>query len=230
MRKQLPFLILVLGAVIGAFALRDYISFDVLRENRQTLLQFQSENAVLMALVFVSIYFLIVAFSLPGAAVASVTGGFLFGLWLGTFLNVLAASLGAMVIFAAARHGFADRLTARAGGMGPKANDLLEKIRNNEISVMLMLRLIPVVPFFLANLLPALVGVKFRNFAWTTVVGILPGGLVFTWIGVGLGDVFDRGQDPDLSLIWSPHILGPLLGLAALSALPMFINKKDHTL
>lgn len=230
MRKQLPFLILVLGAVIGAFALRDYISFDVLRENRQTLLQFQSENAVLMALVFVSIYFLIVAFSLPGAAVASVTGGFLFGLWLGTFLNVLAASLGAMVIFAAARHGFADRLTARAGGMGPKANDLLEKIRSNEISVMLMLRLIPVVPFFLANLLPALVGVKFRNFAWTTVVGILPGGLVFTWIGVGLGDVFDRGQDPDLSLIWSPHILGPLLGLAALSALPMFINKKDHTL
>ena len=90
--------------------------------------------------------------------------------------------------------------------------------------------MIPVVPFFLANLLPALVGVKFRNFAWTTVVGILPGGLVFTWIGVGLGDVFDRGQDPDLSLIWSPHILGPLLGLAALSALPMFINKKDHTL
>ena len=74
------------------------------------------------------------------------------------------------------------------------------------------------------NLLPALVGVKFRNFALTTVLGIIPGALVFTWIGVGLGEVFDRGESPDLSLLWEPQILAPLLGLSALAALPIVIK------
>jgi len=84
------------------------------------------------------------------------------------------------------------------------------------------------VPFFVANVLPALVGIRFFQFFWTTALGIIPGGLVFTWIGVGIGDVFDRGGTPDLSLIWSPHILGPLLGLAALAALPMIFKNKER--
>jgi uncharacterized membrane protein YdjX (TVP38/TMEM64 family) len=92
--------------------------------------------------------------------------------------------------------------------------------------VLFLLRLVPVVPFFVANVLPALVGVKFRNFVVTTFLGIIPGGLVYTWIGVGIGDVFDRGQTPDFSIIWSPHIIGPILGLAALAVVPMFLGKK----
>ena len=87
-----------------------------------------------------------------------------------------------------------------------------------------MMRLVPAVPFFVANLLPALVGVRFVNFAVTTVLGIIPGAIVFTSIGVGLGAVFDRGESPDLSLLWEPHVIAPLLGLAALSALPMAIK------
>ena len=75
-----------------------------------------------------------------------------------------------------------------------------------------------------ANLLPALVGVKLRSFLWTTALGIIPGALVFTSIGVGVGEVFDRGETPDLSLLWAPQVLGPLLGLAALAALPMVIR------
>ncbi len=86
------------------------------------------------------------------------------------------------------------------------------------------LRLVPVVPFFVANLLPALVGVKFRNFVWTTALGIVPGALVFTSIGVGLGQVFDRGESPDLSLLWEPHVIGPILGLSLLAALPIVIK------
>ncbi|HKK86017.1 MAG TPA: TVP38/TMEM64 family protein, partial [Roseovarius sp.] len=82
-----------------------------------------------------------------------------------------------------------------------------------------------------ANLLPALVGVKFFNFAFTTVLGIIPGAIVFTWIGVGLGEVFDRGESPDLSLLWEPQVIGPILGLCALAALPIVIKalrgKKD---
>ncbi|MEL6172737.1 MAG: TVP38/TMEM64 family protein, partial [Pseudomonadota bacterium] len=77
----------------------------------------------------------------------------------------------------------------------------------------------------------ALVGVKLFNFAWTTVVGIIPGAIVFTWIGVGLGEVFDRGESPDLSLFWEPHIIGPIVGLCVLAALPILIKtirgKKD---
>ena len=86
------------------------------------------------------------------------------------------------------------------------------------------MRLVPAVPFFVATLLPALVGVRFINFAWTTIVGIIPGALVFTWIGVGLGEVFDRGEKPDLSLLWEPHVIGPILGLCVLAALPIGIK------
>jgi uncharacterized membrane protein YdjX (TVP38/TMEM64 family) len=73
-----------------------------------------------------------------------------------------------------------------------------------------------------------LVGVRMRNFVVTTVLGIIPGGLVYTWIGVGIGDVFDRGETPDFSIIWSPHIIGPIVGLVILAALPMVIGKKGQ--
>jgi uncharacterized membrane protein YdjX (TVP38/TMEM64 family) len=101
---------------------------------------------------------------------------------------------------------------------------LKEGLNENEISVLFLMRLVPAVPFFVANLLPALVGVRFFNFAFTTVLGIIPGAIVFTWIGVGLGEVFDRGDSPDLSLLWEPQIIGPILGLSALAALPMILK------
>lgn len=229
MKRYLPVLAILTGAALGYYFLRDILTFETLRENREVLLRYSQDHFALTALVFVAVYFVIVAFSLPGAAVASVTGGFLFGLGVGTALNVLAASLGAIVIFMAAKSGFGDKLAQKMDASGGRLESLTNQLRKNEISVLFMLRLVPVVPFFVANLLPALVGVKFRNFVLTTVLGIIPGGLVFTWIGVGIGDVFDQGGSPDLSLIWSPHILGPLLGLAALAALPMLLNavKKD---
>ena len=114
----------------------------------------------------------------------------------------------------------ATRMDASEGRLGK----LKAGLRENEVSVLLLLRLVPVVPFFVANLLPALVGVKLRSFLWTTALGIIPGALVFTSIGVGVGEVFDRGETPDLSLLWAPQVLGPLLGLAALAALPMVIR------
>jgi uncharacterized membrane protein YdjX (TVP38/TMEM64 family) len=156
--------------------------------------------------------------------VASVTGGFLFGLVLGTLFNVVAASIGACAIFWAARLGLGQALTAKMAASEGTVAKLRKGLEENEISVLFLLRLVPAVPFFVANLLPALVGVKFRNFALTTVLGIIPGALVFTWIGVGLGEVFDRGESPDLSLLWEPQILAPLLGLSALAALPIVIK------
>ena len=167
---------------------------------------------------------MIVVFSLPGAAVASVTGGFLFGLFTGTAFNVISATIGAAGIFLAARWGLGATLTAKMEAAEGRVQMLKQALRQNEIEVLLLLRLVPAVPFFVANLLPALVGVKFRNFLWTTAVGIIPGGIVFTWIGVGLGEVFDRGESPDLSLLWEPHVIGPILGLCVLAAMPIIVK------
>ncbi|MEQ5871813.1 TVP38/TMEM64 family protein [Sagittula sp. NFXS13] len=222
--RHVPLIVIGVVAALGAFTLRDYISFDTLAANREALLTLRDTHYVLMVLGFVAIYVAIVAFSLPGAAVASVTGGFLFGLGAGTIYNVLAATIGATGIFLAARAGLGRALAAKVDAAEGNWKRIRDGLRENEISVLFMLRLVPAVPFFVANLLPALVGVKLRNFVMTTALGIIPGALVFTSIGVGLGEVFDRGERPDLSLLWAPHVIGPILGLAALSALPIVIK------
>ena len=215
----------------GFFTLGDLLSFETLRDNREALLAWRDANYWALAGVFVSLYIAIVAFSLPGAAVASMTGGFLFGLLAGTLFNVFAATVGASAIFLAARWGLGETLTARLEASDGTLKKLKDGLRDNEIPVLFLLRLVPVVPFFVANLLPALVGVRFRNFLVTTVLGIIPGGIVYTWIGVGLGGVFDRGETPDLSLLWEPFVIGPIIGLCVLAALPILIKalrgKKD---
>ena len=229
--RHLPLALILLVAVIGFFTLKDYLSFETLRDNREALLAFRDNNFLGLAAAVIAIYVIIVAFSLPGAAVASVTGGFLFGLALGTTFNVLAASIGASMIFLAARYGLGRTLAAKMDASEGSLKKLKDGLRENEISVLFLLRLVPAVPFFVANLLPALVGVKFRNFAVTTVLGIIPGALVFTWIGVGLGEVFDRGESPNLSILWEPQVIGPILGLCVLATLPILIKairgKKD---
>ena len=222
--RHAPLGVIVIAAIVGYFTLGDYLSFDTLRDNREALLAYRDEHYIMLALIFVAIYMVIVAFSLPGAAVASVTGGFLFGLSLGSTFNVIAASLGAFAIFWAARAGLGKTLAAKMEASEGTVKKLNEGLHENEISVLFLLRLVPAVPFFVANLLPALVGVKFRNYAFTTVLGIIPGAIVFTWIGVGLGEVFDRGGKPDLSLLWEPQIIGPILGLCALAALPIIVK------
>lgn len=222
--RHLPLALILVVAAVGFVTLRDYISFETLRDNREALLAFRDSHFVGLVCLFLLVYFAIVSFSLPGAAVASVTGGFLFGLGLGTVFNVLAASLGAAVIFLAARMGLGQALAHRMEASEGTLKRIREGLRAHEISVLLLMRLVPAVPFFVANLLPALVGVRFFTFFWTTVLGIIPGALVFTWCGVGLGAVFDRGGDPDLSLLWAPEVIGPILGLCVLAALPILVK------
>lgn len=223
-RHLVPLVILGVVAVTGWILFGDAVSFDVLRQNREWLLAYRDDHFLMMAAGFVAIYVAIVTLSLPGASVASVTGGFLFGLAAGTALNVVSATIGASMLFLAVRWGFGAQLTARMEASEGRIHALQRGLRENEWSVMFLLRLVPAVPFFVANLLPALVGVRFRTFVITTALGIIPGALVFTWIGVGLGEVFDRGEDPDLSLLWEPHVIGPILGLAVLAALPIVVR------
>ena len=222
--RVLPLVALAIVAVVAGYMFRDLLTFETLRDNREALLAFRDAHYAVLLAGFIAVYVAIVALSLPGAAVTSVTGGFLFGLVVGTAANAVSATIGASLLFLAVRWGIGEALTKKIETSEGRIKTIRTALVDNEISVLLLLRLLPVVPFFVAILLPALVGVRFRNFVWTTALGILPGCAVFTSIGVGLGGVFDRGQAPDLSILWSPQILGPILGLAALSALPILIR------
>ncbi|SOH92674.1 Uncharacterized membrane protein YdjX, TVP38/TMEM64 family, SNARE-associated domain [Monaibacterium marinum] len=219
-----PVAAIIIAAVLGFIFLRDYLSFEALRENREALLMWRDDNYVLAAISFIALYIIVVTFSLPGAGVMTLTSGFLFGIIGGMAFSVIGASIGAMGLFLAVRFGLGEFLSQRMDESGGRIAKIKHALNENEISVMLLLRLLPIFPFFVVNVVPALVGVKFRNFALTTVVGIIPGSAVFASIGNGLGQVFARGEDPDLGILFEPHIIGPILGLAALSALPIVIK------
>ncbi|MDD7971630.1 TVP38/TMEM64 family protein [Roseinatronobacter sp. HJB301] len=223
-RQRLPLIIIVIVAVTGAILLRDHLSFDALRENRAALLGFRDANYALTAAAFVAVYIAIVAFSLPGATAATLTGGFLFGVFPGVAFNLIAATIGAVLIFLAVRAGFGRAMTARIDASDGRMKRLITAIRENEAPVLFSLRLMPVLPFFVMNVIPALIGVRLSVFAATTFFGIMPGGLVYTWVGSGLGEVFARDESPDLGIIFEPYILGPLLALAALSVIPVVVK------
>lgn len=223
--RKLPFLAILAVALVGGYLLRDRLSFEALAQHREALLAFRDANYALAVLVFMAAYVVIVAFSLPGATLATLTGGFLFTTFPGVLFNVVAATIGAVAIFLAARAGFGARVAQRIEAGGGAAARLQAGLRQNEWSVLFLMRLVPAVPFFLANLIPAFVGVRLDRFAITTFLGIIPGGLVFTSVGAGLGEVFARGERPDLGVLFEPQVIGPILGLAALSALPIVLKR-----
>jgi len=225
LRKVVIILLLII-ATFGLIFFSEWISFEALKENRVEILKFRDKHFTLSIVIFWVFYVILVVFSLPGAAVASVSGGFLFGLGAGLLINITAASTGAALLFLLVRYGMKSFKYNKSNTLN---SNFVIQIKNalvtNQISIMLTLRLVPVVPFFLANILPALVGVRLFNFIWTTIIGIIPGGIVFTWIGVGVGEVFDRNEYPNFELLFSPVILGPILGLVALLILPMTLRR-----
>ena len=222
--RRLPLIAILLAALVGAFLLRDHLSFDALAENRERLLAFRDANYALAAAAFVTLYVAVVAFSLPGAAIMTLTGGFLFGIFPGALFNVIGATLGAIALFLAARWGLGDQLAAKMDAGEGLVKRIKDGIDENQWSMLFLIRLVPAVPFFVANIVPALVGVPLFRFAVSTFLGILPGGLVYTSVGAGLSETFARGETPDLGIIFEPHILLPILGLAALAALPIVIK------
>ncbi|WP_372674755.1 TVP38/TMEM64 family protein [Aquicoccus sp.] len=222
--RALPFLLILAVAAVGAFALRDLLTFETLRDHRLTLLAFRDAYYWPSVAAFIIAYVVIVAFSLPGATVATLTGGFLFATFPGAFYNVAAATIGATVIFLAARWGFGERLSARIEAGEGTIKRITQGINENQWSMLFLIRLVPAVPFFVANLLPAFLNVPLRRFMISTFLGIIPGGVVYTSVGAGLGEVFERGESPNLGVIFEPHILLPILGLCALALLPVILR------
>ena len=223
--RILPLAIILTVALVGYIFLRDYLSFNFLADNRDALEAFRDQNYLLTVLVFMAVYVLIVAFSLPGATIATLTGGFLFSFFPGVLFNGTAATIGATAIFLAAKTGLGDRLAARMDASSGRWHAIKEEIDRDQWSILFIIRLVPVIPFFVANVLPAMVGVPVSRFVVSTFIGIIPGGSVYTSVGAGLGTLLDQGEMPDLGIIFQPQILLPLLGLAALSLLPVLLRK-----
>jgi uncharacterized membrane protein YdjX (TVP38/TMEM64 family) len=219
--RWLPLAVIAAGAGIGYWLFRDYLTFETLRENREALIAWRDDNYLLAVLAYMGTYIAVVAFSLPGAAVMTLTGGFLFGLVFGTIFTVTAATIGAACIFIAARTSLGATLKEKAG---PWMAKFEKGFQENEVSFLFLLRLVPAVPFFIANLLPAFFGVKLLTYVWTTFIGIAPGSAVYTSIGTGLGEVFAAGDDISFGLVKEPTVWGPLVGLIALALLPIIIK------
>lgn len=214
-----------LAVVAALVALRftglgELLSLDTLSRHRAALTGFVAANWLLAAGAFVLAYAAAVALSVPGAVILTLSGGFLFGAVAGTALTVVAATIGATLVFLLARRIFgADALDR----LGPVAQRLAAGLRRDAGPYLLVLRLVPLFPFFLVNLVPAFAGVRLPVFVLTTLVGILPATAVFSLAGAGLGSVLDAGGTLEIRSILTPQIIGALCGLAALSlaAIPL---------
>lgn len=229
--RYLPLIAIAVVAGIGAFTLKDYLSFQTLADNREALIAFRDANYIATAGLFMFAYMMIVAFSLPGASIATLTGGFLFATFPGALFNVTGATLGATAIFLVARYGLGERMGAKLEASEGATKWIKDGIDENQWSMLFLIRLVPAVPFFIANLVPAFLEVPVHRFVISTFLGIIPGAVVYTSVGAGLGEVFARGETPNLGIIFEPHILLPILGLCVLAALPIAIKairgKKD---
>jgi uncharacterized membrane protein YdjX (TVP38/TMEM64 family) len=217
--RFLPILLItVAGVLVFVLGWDRYLSFDALRDNRDRLLAWRDSQYVVFCLLFMLVYAVVIALSVPGGVWLTIAGGFVFGAAQSTALVVVAATVGACAIFLAARHAFAEPLRAR---MGPSITRMEDGFRENAFSYLLVLRLIPIFPFWLVNLVPAFLGVPLRTYAIGTFIGIMPGSFVYSLLGSGLGAVFDSGRQPDLNIIFEPQVLAPLVGLALLAMLPV---------
>ncbi len=210
-------LALAIGAVFAS-GLHQYLTFESLKENREALLGFVDRNPLVAPLAFVSIYAVATALSLPGGAVLTIAGGFMFGIWLGGLCVVIGATIGATAIFLIAKTALGSALRDKAG---PWLSKMEAGFKENALSYLLVLRLVPLFPFWLVNLVPAFLGVALGTYVLGTFLGIIPGSLVFASVGNGLGAVFDAGETPDLGVIFKPAILGPILALSLLALVPI---------
>jgi len=179
-------------------------------------------HPLVSVLAYVAIYGLGVALSLPIALLLTLTGGFLFGTWIGGLAAAVACTGGASVVFLISRLTVGDALESR---IGPRVRALAEEIRKDAFFYLLTLRLIPVTPFWLANVAAGLIAIPILTFVAATFIGILPPAIIYAGVGAGLEGLFAAGATPSLRALITPRIALPLAGLAVLSILPILYQR-----
>jgi uncharacterized membrane protein YdjX (TVP38/TMEM64 family) len=222
LRRFVPLGILVLaGALFMVLGGRRYLTFATLAENREWLCAVVAEAGVKAVLAFILAYAVLAALSVPGATLFTLASGFLFGPWLGTIYAVSGATIGATVVFLAARAGLAG-LAARAS---PWVRRFEAGFRRNGLNYLLVLRLIPIVPFWLLNLVAGAIGLPLRVYLIGTFFGMIPVSFIYASLGSGLGTLVEEGRPPELAILFRPSIILPILGLAALALLPVIVKR-----
>ena len=223
LKKSVPLIMIAaLTALFFASGLHEYLSFEQLRAHRLTLNTWVADYPVLSALVYMLTYIVVVAFSLPGGTIMTLAGGFLFGAIWGGLYTVVGATLGATAIFLIAKTSLGDALLAKAG---KSVQAMKAGFQENALSYMLVLRLVPLFPFFMVNLAPAFLGVSLRTYVIATFFGIMPATFVFSLAGSGLGKVFEQNERFSIASVLTPEMIGALVGLALLSLMPVFYKK-----
>jgi uncharacterized membrane protein YdjX (TVP38/TMEM64 family) len=237
-RRLLP-LAVVLAAALAVywFAGRQALSLEALIRHRTVIDAFVHEHAVAALLAYIGIYVVSVALSVPGATFLTVSGGFLFGVWIGAAASVLGATIGATVIFLVARTALGEPLLARAG---PRAAELARGFREDAFSYLLFLRLVPAFPFFLVNLVPAFAGVRLGPFLAATALGVIPAAVVYSLAGTGLDSVIAAQQKAHADCLASgamhcrlvfdardaltPQLIAALIALGLLALVPVLVK------
>jgi uncharacterized membrane protein YdjX (TVP38/TMEM64 family) len=207
--------IVALIILIRLFGLHDLLTFETFRQYRDQLLSITTEQYILAAILFIIIYIVVVALSIPGATILTLTAGFLFGFCGVIYVNI-GATIGAILAFLVARYLLGDWIQKRYGERFASFN---REIAENGYNYLLTLRFIPLFPFFLVNIFAGITRVSLITYAWTTMVGIAPASFVYIYTGRQLG----RIDQPGDILSWQIMLAFMLLGLLALS--PVFLKK-----
>ena len=223
MKARKILILLAFAAVAAAFHFLDlgkYLTLESLKVNRTLFTELRAAHAFLFAAIFILIYIVQTAFSLPGAAILSLAAGAVFGVLQGTLFVVFGATVGAILAFLVSRTLLRDWVVKKFVG---RMEAIDRGLRENGFSYLLFLRLVPAFPFFLVNLACGVTGLPLRTYALGTLFGIIPGSLVFVNAGASLAAI------ETVSQVASPRVLGSfaLLGLFAL--LPTIVNTvKKH--
>ena len=217
-----PLYVIAAGIIAAwAFGLFDYLSLETLRTQQDALRSFVSEHLILAVAAYILIYAAATLFMLPGALWITIAGGFLFGLYGGTPVTIVGATLGASLLFFAARTSVGAALRERAG---PFVKKMERGFQEDALSYMFALRFLPVVPFPVANIAPAILGAKYRDYAITTALGIIPGVIAYTWIGAGLSATFAAGEDPNFASV-AKNLIPAVVALGVVSLIPVVYKK-----
>ena len=179
-------LLIVIAVVIYGSGFTGYLDFETLREKKSSLNNFIDQNMLIAVLIFTASYICIAALSLPFASFMTIASGFLFGTIIGTIATVTGATIGATILFLIAKSSFGAILRKKANTL---YNKIKEEMNENAVSYLLFLRLVPLFPFFLVNIMPAFFDITLRTYIWTTALGILPGTLIYVNVGRSLETV-----------------------------------------
>lgn len=223
LKRFLPLIVILIGmAAIYFTGAYHHLSFDALKAYHLTLKAYIDAHPILVPFLYILAYIVLTALSVPGAIFLTLLGGYLFPQPWSTIYVVFSATCGATLIFLAAKTALGDSLRKKAG---PFLKKMEKGFQDNAASYMLFLRFVPLFPFWLVNLAPALFGVPLVTFIWTTLVGIIPGSFVFTLAGGGLEKIFETNQEFSIGAIFNTQLKIALTLLGILALLPIVIKK-----